>query len=306
MMEFSKTKKNGTKTNIYIIILLSLLCFVPVISAVINWSMLGMPIHQIISLLIIAIAIFSLPFLFFKTRVAFLINIPYILLSPLELFSLFYYKSPLKEGQIMLILQTNLQESFEFLMSYKLFIIIYLIVIGAYLFIAFSFVKNEYVFSYKKRILLSICVIISFLGMYAYCAKMMYNSANDFQENIKQTNKIYKLKFKKIYPCNVYLSMKLGCQMFNEYKIQNDSVDSFLFHSTPKFQTDEKEIYVFVIGETARYTNFSINGYARETTPLLAKTDNILSFSDVFTQANLTFISLRMLLTRSTDRKSVV
>ncbi len=40
-------------------------------------------------------------------------------------------------------------------------------------------------------------------------------------------------------------------------------------------------VFVFVLGETARAANFSLLGYARETTPELAKVPGLLAFSDV-------------------------
>jgi len=53
----------------------------------------------------------------------------------------------------------------------------------------------------------------------------------------------------------------------------------------PDLTFSEKKIpnlkVVFVIGESARQKNFSLNGYERETNPLLSKVKNLLSFKDV-------------------------
>ncbi|MCB1873029.1 MAG: phosphoethanolamine--lipid A transferase [Gammaproteobacteria bacterium] len=43
----------------------------------------------------------------------------------------------------------------------------------------------------------------------------------------------------------------------------------------------ERELIIFVLGETARYDRFSVNGYGRETNPLL-KRENIVSFNNVW------------------------
>ena len=300
MINFSKnTVTTKCKASVYIFITLSFLCLVPVFLSIINWLTLGMPIYQVLIISVLAFAIFFLPFLMFKMRVAFLVNTLYVLLAPLELFSLFYYKSLLREGPVILILQSNLQEALEFLMMYKLYIVLYLIVIAFYLFLIIFYVKNNYLFSRKKRIMLLICTLAIFFGMYAYCVKRAYKSTNSFQENKKNIGRAYREKIKKVYPCNVFLSIKNGYKIFNGFKFQSAEIDDFLFYATPKYQMEEKEIYVLVIGETARYTSFSINGYYRETTPLLAETSNIVSFSDVYTQSNSTVFSMPMLLTRS-------
>lgn len=61
-----------------------------------------------------------------------------------------------------------------------------------------------------------------------------------------------------------------------------------------------REIYVLVIGESARFSSFQINGYQRETTPLLARTEGWLSFQEVAAPATVTLMSVPVLLTPST------
>ncbi|MBT4881426.1 MAG: sulfatase-like hydrolase/transferase, partial [Flavobacteriales bacterium] len=41
---------------------------------------------------------------------------------------------------------------------------------------------------------------------------------------------------------------------------------------------EEKSVFVLVIGESARGENFSLNGYMKETNPLLSKIDNVYSY----------------------------
>jgi glucan phosphoethanolaminetransferase (alkaline phosphatase superfamily) len=57
-----------------------------------------------------------------------------------------------------------------------------------------------------------------------------------------------------------------------------------------------------VIGETGRYSSYSLNGYERETSPLLSKTDNLISYTDFFSEANITSSSLSLILTRASER----
>lgn len=59
----------------------------------------------------------------------------------------------------------------------------------------------------------------------------------------------------------------------------------------------EREIHVLVLGEAARFDSLQIHGYARETTPLLAKTSGLLSFQDVVAPAPVTSLSIPLLLT---------
>ncbi|MCB9095882.1 MAG: phosphoethanolamine--lipid A transferase [Halobacteriovoraceae bacterium] len=53
----------------------------------------------------------------------------------------------------------------------------------------------------------------------------------------------------------------------------------------------ERELIIFVVGETARADHFSLNGYAKETNPLLAK-ENVVSFAHVLSCGTSTAISV--------------
>lgn len=59
----------------------------------------------------------------------------------------------------------------------------------------------------------------------------------------------------------------------------------------------DREIHVLVIGESARYASFQINGYERETTPLLKQTEGLLSFTSAIAPATVTLMSVPVLLT---------
>lgn len=61
--------------------------------------------------------------------------------------------------------------------------------------------------------------------------------------------------------------------------------------------SDQREIYVLVIGESARFDSFQLNGYARETTPLLCGMEGVLSFQEVIAPATVTLMSVPLLLT---------
>jgi glucan phosphoethanolaminetransferase (alkaline phosphatase superfamily) len=65
----------------------------------------------------------------------------------------------------------------------------------------------------------------------------------------------------------------------------------------------EPLIVVLIIGESARAANFSINGYKRETNPLLSKIPNLVSFTD-FTSCNTgTIASVTCLLSSQSGEK---
>lgn len=59
-----------------------------------------------------------------------------------------------------------------------------------------------------------------------------------------------------------------------------------------KPKSQKKTLFVMVVGETARTHNFSLNGYEKETNPLLAKQANLWSFRNVTSCGTATAISV--------------
>ncbi|MSQ66483.1 MAG: DUF1705 domain-containing protein [Limnohabitans sp.] len=67
---------------------------------------------------------------------------------------------------------------------------------------------------------------------------------------------------------------------------------------------DKQLVVVLVVGESARADHFGLNGYARATTPRLAATPGLVSFSNARSCASATRISVPCLLTRATELDS--
>lgn len=108
-------------------------------------------------------------------------------------------------------------------------------------------------------------------------------------------NKDFELE-NDIYPINVIYNA--GIALEREMLINNYSLTSqdFSFNPQTTHAPKQKELYVLVIGETARAKNFGIYGYKRNTTPLLASTNNICVFTDALSQSNTTHKSVPMIM----------
>lgn len=99
-----------------------------------------------------------------------------------------------------------------------------------------------------------------------------------------------------IYPVNVGYNLCLAVERSYATAHYEDTSRGFTFKAVPSHPSDSAEIYVLVIGETARAMNFGIYGYGRQTTPLLDRTDGLTVFKDVVTQSNTTHKSVPMIL----------
>lgn len=99
-----------------------------------------------------------------------------------------------------------------------------------------------------------------------------------------------------MYPVNVCYNLVLAVERADATAHYAEISAGFTFHARPTHDAGEREIYVLVIGETARAMNFGIYGYSRDTTPMLSRTEGLTVFTDVLTQSNTTHKSVPMLL----------
>lgn len=66
-----------------------------------------------------------------------------------------------------------------------------------------------------------------------------------------------------------------------------------------KTNIPDKEVYILIIGESARYDHFSKNGYFRDTSPNMDKMNTVISYSDVCTSGTSNRIVIPLLLTKA-------
>jgi glucan phosphoethanolaminetransferase (alkaline phosphatase superfamily) len=79
----------------------------------------------------------------------------------------------------------------------------------------------------------------------------------------------------------------------------------FTFGARQADQIDVPQVVVMVIGESSRYDRWSLNGYKRETNPLLKKEGNLVSLSNVVTAVSATRLSVPVLVSRKPAMQSL-
>jgi len=94
------------------------------------------------------------------------------------------------------------------------------------------------------------------------------------KDNLKNLKTAY-LPFNYLSAANKYLTDGIN-NKYNHPKENLFTKHQFTFSG----ENDQGTIFVLVIGEAARSGNFSLNGYERETNPLLKNIPNLVSFKD--------------------------
>lgn len=99
-----------------------------------------------------------------------------------------------------------------------------------------------------------------------------------------------------LYPANVLYNMVLAGERTYQTEHYAETSKDFKFHASPTVADSVRQVYVMVIGETARACEFQLYGYRRPTTPLLSKEADLVAFTDVMSQSNTTHKSVPMLM----------
>ena len=100
----------------------------------------------------------------------------------------------------------------------------------------------------------------------------------------------------QLYPVNICYNLYLAFERNAASENYREASRDFKFDARSEHSATAPEVYVMVVGETARAHNFSLYGYPRNTNPLLSKTPGIKAFPNVTTQSNTTHKSVPMLL----------
>jgi len=294
--------KTNIKPDFYWILLLSCIVLFPNFYLAAVSSDLNGSFFWKISYLLISFVIFFTPSLFLKARYFFLLHGIFVLLAPIEIVHIYLNKMGIMTGFMIAVFDTNKNEVLEIFTSMLPIILVFLFIWVVYFFILFKKIKNRYIISDTKlRIAILAVFLFIFMSFFAYMYRIAYIlTPKEEQHRVPNVAlSFFTLKFEKIYPCSIILKSIYAIDINVNVKKNREELNKFSFNAE-KQSIKEREIYVFVIGEAARYKNFSINGYERETSPLLSKTDGLVSYSNFYSGANFTNISLPLILTRAT------
>ena len=100
----------------------------------------------------------------------------------------------------------------------------------------------------------------------------------------------------ELFPVNVIHNFRIAIE--NRIAVRRYSRTSADFdHSACReSSSSQRDIYLFVIGESSRAANWEVYGYHRATNPKLSERDDILLFKNVLTQSNTTHKSVPLML----------
>lgn len=292
----SETKKNSIRIAVLFLLLLLPIFYALVTAIDLEYSWLKKLAYLVVVLIGLAI-----PALVLKARTYFIVEgIFNFLFFPIDIASLYLNKQSTSTAFLQNIYETDWHESLELIASVWPLAVLVVVLWGIY-FILASRVKNEYLVGNTLRKIVLVSIPVTFL-VGIVCMVILLNRIHQERiagSTLKDAVDLVWIKLYKIYPYNLYLETADIVQTTYRQRAMQEQVSTFRFgiQSHPK---DNNALYILVIGETARYDHFGLNGYQRNTTPMLEQCTNLVSYDSAFSQANLTAYSIPLILTRAT------
>lgn len=286
-----------SKNDLHTLILISIL-FVPNLFVLFYFKEISGSLTMLFAYFILSLVIWILPLSFLPRKIYFGIAFLFLLPSPLEIIFVRNLGIPMTQGFIESVFRTNYSETMEQITSNLLILILFVGLICVYIFL-FIKIKNTFLNS-KLRIGIAAFFFLFNVVLFANMYRVQVSENASVVSKIKSSFNSTQSKYRKTYPTDLVLNTIKTISNFNENKILRKQIEHFSFNAKSNNDKNEEEIFVLVIGESARYDNFHINGYNRNTTPIIDSVKNLLSFSNVYSGAVVTTYSVPMILTRAT------
>ena len=149
---------------------------------------------------------------------------------------------------------------------------------------------NDFLARMRRLSLCSTAVFVLLMAVCYFCYPKGNEKEGRFEYHVENN----------IYPANVFYNLYLAVRESYRSAHYQERVAGFRFNARSTHANDSAEVYVLVIGETARSENFQLYGYRRPTNPELMQTPGLMVFRNVRSQSNTTHKSVPMLLSAAT------
>lgn len=204
-----------------------------------------------------------------------------LLISSFTSYFMGTYHLVIDAGMIQNTLQTNLNESMD-LFSLKL--ILYVLFLGILPSI-YIYQKPIKYLSPHKELWMKIKIILISLGVMGF----FLLSFSQFYASFFREHKPLRYHTNPTYW--IYSIGKYAKQTVKSGPVIITPIGMDAYISLEK-EDEEKELVILVVGEAARADRFSLNGYKRETNPLLKQEKNLVNFSNVSSCGTSTAVSV--------------
>lgn len=281
-------------------ILLGLFCLLVLSPNLLSWE------HQTTDSIAVNVVIVLLCLSFLSRMSAGLfVLLPFALFAPLEMIYIGVYGQPSSAHLLGVLIETNQKEFLSFLdgVGWQLAgVILTTLTFG--IFTLYQSIKSQWRWQGRSRVWVLIMGVLVAVTLFA-----QDNLSTGEDESTHEATMAYQIEqgdgrlitasaLIKSYPAGVFFRVKSFLSQITGLRKAAEKIESFQFNAEQLPASADREIYVLVIGETGRADRWQLNGYHRETTPLLSKTQGAVSLSDTITGWAWTRMSVPVIITR--------
>jgi len=257
---------------------------------------------KIFLFLLLSFLLLCIPLLFLRPKVLFIIGIIFAVLAPFEIVNIYLFKASINAGIIFSVINTTPKEAIELLRGILPLSILGFSYIGFYIYFVIKYIPLSFRIKNKIKLYLGILFIISLLLVWIHDKWISIKSIkSEYSQKIfwEGTNN-FNTDFGKIFPYSSIIQTKKTLVNISKMNAYKHHLINFQFYATKKDQLNYAEKYVLVIGEASRRNNWQLYGYKRRTDPLLSKNKKLVLLSDFASTADVTDISIPLILSRAT------
>ncbi len=189
-----------------------------------------------------------------------------LLLSSFASYFMDSYNIVIDDDMIHNIISTDLAESLDL---YCLKLVLYVVFLG--IIPSFFIYKSKIIFKSGWQELFSRSKLFSLILISIFTLVLIFS---DFYSSFFREHKPL-----RYYANPSYYIFSTGKYISSLFKSNTLPFQSIGLQASTSTQDKDRELIIFVVGETARADRFSLNGYTRETNPLLKK-EAVVSFSN--------------------------
>lgn len=208
-----------------------------------------------------------------------------ICLSIITNYYMQHYGVTLDRDMMLNVWHTDITEVWELLTwQFFLYVIPQVVLAGLLLF----FIRVRFARSFLRGLLSYVVrIIIALVFIIAICVPNSKDVIGFFRTTGLESDIRYKIVPLNIFAANFSLGRAKIKSMTHTRQFHCNEA-----HVASVVKTKRPVTFIFVVGESARSKNFSINGYSRHTTPLLEQVENVVSIKDVLSCGTATAYSV--------------
>lgn len=212
-----------------------------------------------------------------------LLLLPLLILALFNLCSVLLFDVPINDATVILLLNTNPQETFELLGGYIPILTVCLLLYLGVLYLLFQRIPRT--LSLRTSGALSLGALTALI-----LVPLVDGSSGAFHSRI--IARLY-----TVFPSSLFYAGKTVYTQSQFISASKEKRSSFVFQVQRDSLLPDKQVSVLIIGESARYDHWGINGYEKNTSPRLQKRENLISFSQAASGGFITEFAVPLILT---------